>query len=83
LGANAQSYRGSISVEGSKHLLRHRVAVSEELSQIGTGKISERVILLDGSPEFVWKSLAQIHGVPGVSDWSSRVLSELKRMKKI
>jgi len=83
LGTNAQSYRGSISVEGSKHPLRHIVAVSEELSQIGTGKITERVILLDDSPEFVWKSLAQIHGLPGVSDWSSWVMGELTRLKKI
>jgi len=83
LGANAQTYRGSVSLEGSKHPLRHLVAVSEELSQIGTGKITERVILLDESPEFVWRSLAQFHGLPGLSDWSSWVMGELMRLKKI
>jgi hypothetical protein len=83
LGANAQSYRGSVSLEDSKHPLRHLVAVSEELSQIGTGKMTERVILLDDSPEFVWKSLAQVHGVPGVCDWAAWLMGELKRLKKI
>lgn len=83
LGGNAQSYRGSVSVEGNKHPLRHLVAVSEELSQIGTGKMTERVILLDDSPEFVWKSLAQVHGVPGVCDWAGWLITELKRQKSI
>jgi hypothetical protein len=83
LGANPQSYRGSVSLEGSKHSLRHLVAVSEELSQIGTGKITERVILLDDSPEFVWKSLALTHGIPGMSGWAGWVIDELKRLKKI
>jgi hypothetical protein len=83
LGGNAQSYRGSVSLEGSKHPLRHLVAVSEELNQIGTGKMTERVILLDNSPEFVWKSLAQVHGVPGICDWAGWLIGELKRQKKI
>lgn len=83
LGANALSYRGSVSVPGSKHSLRHLVAVSEELSQIATGKMTERVILLDDSPEFVWKSLAQVHGAPGMCEWAGWLMSELKRQRAI
>src|SRR5260370_1658176 len=83
LGANAQSYRGSVTLEGSKHPLRHLVGVSEELGQIGSGKMTERVILFDDSPEFVWKSLAQTHGIPGMSGWAGWVIGELKRLKKI
>lgn len=83
LEGNAQAYRGSINLEGSKHPLRHLVAASEELIQIGTGKTLERVILLDDSPDFVWKSLAQVHGVPGVCEWGNWFLSELKRSKAI
>lgn len=83
LGVNAQSYRGSVSLESSKHPLRHLVAISEELSQIGTGKATERVILFDDSPEFVWKSLSQIHGVPGACEWAGWLMGELKRLKKI
>lgn len=83
LEGNAQAYRGSISLEGSKHPLRHLVAVSEELCQIGTGKMTERVILLDDSPDFVWRSLAQVHGVPGACEWAKWFLGELKRLKAI
>lgn len=83
LAGNAQCFRGSLSGEDGKPPLRHLVAVSEELSQIASGKITERVILLDESPEFVWKSLAQIHGLPGLCDWAGWLVNELKRMKKI
>ena len=83
LGANVQSYRGSVILEGSKHPLRHLVAVSEELSQMSTGKMTERVILLDDSPDFVWKSLAQVHGIPGISEWAGWLMSELKKQKAI
>jgi hypothetical protein len=83
LGSNAQTFRGSIIVEGSKHQLRHLVGVSEELNQIGSGKTTERVILLDDSPDFAWKSLAQVYGIPGIPEWASWLMSELKRLKKI
>lgn len=83
LAGNVQCFRGSLSLEGSKHPLRHLVAVSEELSQIASGKITERVILLDESSGFVWRSLAQIHGLPGVCDWAGWLVGELKRLKKI
>ena len=83
LGSNAHSFRGSVSVEGSKHQLRHLIGVSEELNQIGSGKNTERAILLDDSPDFVWKSLAQVHGIPGISEWAAWLMAELKRLKKI
>src|SRR5262249_40090807 len=83
LGANAQCYRGSLNLEGNKHPLRHLVAVSEELSQIGAGKTLERVILFDDSPEYVWRSVAQVHGVPGGCAWAPWIVGELKRMRKI
>jgi hypothetical protein len=83
LEANAQCYKGSVSLEGSKHPLRHLVAVSEELTQMGSGEMAERVILLDDSPDFVWKSLAQAHGVPGISGWANWLLDELHRLKAI
>jgi hypothetical protein len=83
LGGNAQSYRGSVNFADSKHPLRHLVAISEELNQMGTGKTTERVILLDDSPEFVWKSLAQVHGAPGLCEWADWIIGELTRQKAI
>src|SRR5260370_7564097 len=61
LGANAQSYRGSVTLEGSKHPLRHLVGVSEELGQIGSAKMTAHVILFDYSPSLAWTSLAHTH----------------------
>jgi hypothetical protein len=54
LGANAECYRGSLQIEGHKRPLRHIIAISEELAQLGSGKNTERTILVDESPQFVW-----------------------------
>ncbi len=80
LGANAECYRGSLQIEGHKRPLRHIVAISEELAQLGSSKNTERTILLDGSPLFVWGSLARIHGIPGREEWSDWVVAELDRL---
>lgn len=83
LGANAECYRGSLQIEGHKRPLRHMVAISEELAQLGTGKNTERTILVDGSPAFVWASLARIHGLPGIPEWCDWIVEELKRLKAV
>lgn len=82
-GANAESYRGSIQVEGHKGPLRHLVVISEELAQTGSGKNTERTILFDESLQFTWASLAHIHGLPGVAEWADWVVGELKRRKAV
>lgn len=83
LGANAECYRGSLQIEGYKRPLRHLIAVSEELAQMGSGKSTERVILLDDSPHFAWASLAYIHGIPGTADWAMWIMAELQRLKAV
>jgi len=83
LGANAVTYRGSLQLNGMKRPLRHLIAISEELAQAGTGKDSERVILIDDSPTFVWASLVAAHGLPAMADWADWMVSELKRIKAI
>jgi hypothetical protein len=83
LGANAESYRGSLQVEGHKRPLRHLVAISEELAQVGSGKNAERTILLHDSPQFVWASLAHVHGLPGTGEWADWIMGELRRMKAV
>jgi hypothetical protein len=83
LGANAESYRGSLQVEGHKRPLRHLVAISEELAQVGSGKNAERTILLHDSPQFAWASLAHVHGLPGTADWADWMASELKRLNAV
>jgi hypothetical protein len=84
LGSNPESYRGSLQIEGHSRPLRHLVVISEELAQLGSGqKKTERTILLDDSPRFLWASLAQVHGIPAMPDWAEWAIHELKRMKTI
>ena len=83
MGAKAQCYRGSIRVEEHKRPLRHLVAISEELAQVGTGKNTERAILFDDDSEFVWSALTHLHGLPGMPDWAEWVIDELKRLQAL
>ncbi len=83
LGGNAECFRGSLQVEGSKRPLRHLIGVSEELAQIGSGKNAERTIVFDHSAHFVWSSLAHVHGLPGRSEWADWIVGELIRLKAI
>jgi hypothetical protein len=83
LGANAECSRGSLQIVGYKRPLRHLVAVSEDLAQCGSGKSTERTIIFDDSAQFLWASLAYVHGIPGLPDWADWIRSELQRMKAI
>ncbi|MGH9570867.1 MAG: hypothetical protein ACRD4F_14575, partial [Candidatus Angelobacter sp.] len=83
LGAKAECYRGSLQPEGQTRPLRHLVAVSEELAQIASGKSTERAIVFDDSAQFIWASLAHIHGVPGTEEWADWVVSDLERQNAI
>lgn len=83
LGANAESYRGSLQVNGHKCPLRHLLAISEELAQVGSGKNAERTILLHDSPQFAWASLAHVHGLPGTANWANWIAGELNRLNAV
>ena len=83
LGANAECYRGSLQLEGHKRPLRHLVAVSEELTQTASRKNTDRTIIFDDSAQFVWASLAHVHGVPGIGEWADWIVNDLKRLKVI
>jgi hypothetical protein len=68
LERNAQCYRGSVQLADRKRAVRHVVGVSDEFA---LGSIpSGRTLLADSDPKFVWASLAQIHGLPGVPEWA-------------
>ena len=83
LGAKAQCFRGSLRLEEHKRPLRHLVAISEELAQIGSGKNTERAILLDDSSQFVWSALTHLHGLPGTPDWAEWTMGDLTRVQAI
>jgi hypothetical protein len=83
LGAKAQCYRGSLHLEQHRRPLRHLVAISEELAQSGSGKNTERAILFDDAPHFVWSALTHLHGIPGMPEWAGWIVAELKRLEAV
>ncbi len=83
LGAKAQCYRGSLHLEEHKRPLRHLVAISEELAQVGSGKNTERAILFDDASQFVWSALTHLHGLPGMPEWAEWIVDELKRLQAL
>jgi len=81
LERNAQHWKGSVQLSARKKPLRHLIAMSEELASLSSN--TTRTLLADASPEFVWASLAQIHGLPGVPDWASWFYGQIERHRAI
>jgi hypothetical protein len=69
LERNAESYKGALALSERKKPLRHLVGISEGLAS-GTASSNGKTILASSSPEFVWTSLAHVHGLPGVPEWA-------------
>lgn len=81
LGRNAQRYRGSIQLTDRKRAVKHVVAVSEELAAASAS--TGRILLAHSDPGFVWASLAQIHGLPGVPEWAGWFHRQLDRHNSV
>jgi hypothetical protein len=83
LGANAECFRASLNLENHPRPVRHLLAISQELAQSGRAPDTTKTILLDDSAQFIWNSLAQIHGLPGACEWAEWIVGELKRQRRI
>lgn len=81
LGRNAECLKGSVSLAGRPKPLRHLVGISEEFASGSSDTL--RTILANGSPAFVWTSLAQIHGLPGVPGWAEWFHRQLQKRRLI
>ncbi len=81
LGRNAQCNKGSLQLSDRKKPLRHLIGISEEFAtpSAATG----RALLAHSSPRFVWSSLAQIHGLPGIPEWAEWFHRQLETHKAI
>lgn len=68
LDRNAQTSRGAFQLSDRKKPLRHLIGISEDLltNSASTG----RTVLAHSNPQFVWMSLAQVHGLPGMPEWA-------------
>ncbi len=82
-GRSAQCLRDSLPLAGRTKPLRHLIGVSEEFAAASGASGTTRTILAHGSPEFVWASLAQIHGLPGVPAWSEWFCLQLQKRRLI
>jgi hypothetical protein len=85
LGADAETFRGSISVPGRKRPIRHLIGVSEELSNTRPGGHSgaRRTTLCKDEPEFLLYRLGIRFGLPVLPEWSNWFYGELERHKAI
>jgi hypothetical protein len=83
LERNAQCYKGSVQLAGRKKPLRHLIAVSEEFAASSTSVGTARTLLADSGTLFVWASLAQIHGIPGIPEWADWFQAQLERHKAV
>jgi len=77
LERNAQCFKGSIQVPGRKKPLRHLIGMSEELISANRSSNTGKLLLAGSGKEFVWASVADIYGLPGIPEWASWFEDEL------
>jgi hypothetical protein len=85
LGLEAQCFRGSVAVPGSKLPARHLVAVSTELAKTKPGADREgaRTILCEDDPVFVLYRVAWRYGLPVVARWAPWFMREHNQRRAI
>ena len=83
LERNAQCFKGSVQIAGRKKPVRHLIGLSDEFASSNMSASSGRTLLASSGNQFVWASLAHIHGIPGMPDWADWIASELNTHKAI
>jgi hypothetical protein len=80
---NAQCLRGSIQLAGRKKALRHLIALSEEFASSNSSAPSGKTLLAGSDNRFIWASMADIYGIPGIPEWADWFVDELDLRKAI
>jgi hypothetical protein len=80
LGEKAACYRGSVSLPGRKHPVRHLVTISQDLYTNGS---AGRTILMRYRPEEAWAILVSFLGLPAVPEWADSLLQILESEGRI
>lgn len=70
LERNAQCFKGSIQISGQRKPLRHLIGLSEEFALGNKSLTSGRTLLANSDKRFVWASIADIYGIPGIPEWA-------------
>jgi len=78
LERNAQCFKGSIQLPGRKKPLRHLIGMSEELISGNRSANTGKLLLAGSGTQFVWSSVADIYGLPGLPHWADWFEDELK-----
>ena len=78
LERNAQCFKGSVQIAGRKKPVRHLIGLSDEFASSNMSASSGRTLLASSGNQFVWASLAHIHGIPGMPDWADWIAERTK-----
>jgi hypothetical protein len=77
LERNAQCFKGSMLLPERKKPLRHLIGLSEEFASANRSARSGRTLLASSDRGFVWASIADIYGIPGIPEWADWFEGEL------
>ncbi|MDT8069200.1 MAG: hypothetical protein ROO76_13625 [Terriglobia bacterium] len=80
LGEHASCYKGTVTLPGRKHPVRHLLAVSQELHTNGS---AGRTILLRYRREEAWATLVSFLGLPADPTWADHALGIVEGKKRI
>lgn len=72
-----------MQLAGRKKPLRHLIGLSEEFANNNMSVGSGRTLLSGSDNGFIWASVANIQGLPGVSEWADWFAGELHSHKAI
>src|SRR5580700_4164668 len=75
-GERPTVYRGTLTVPGRRRPVRHLVAVSTQLRAEGD---LARIIAKSNSSDLILQAVANLHGLPLLSDWSEWFCARLRR----
>jgi len=79
-GERPAVYRGTLTIPGRKRPVRHLVVVSTQLRAEGD---QARIIVRSNSPDLLLRAVANLHGLPLLSDWSGWFCARLQKAGRI
>ena len=79
-GERPAVYRGTLTIPGRRRPVRHLVVVSTQLRAEGD---QARIIVKDNSPDLILRAVANLHGLPLLSDWSEWFRGRLQKAGRI
>jgi hypothetical protein len=79
-GERPAVYRGTLTVPGRRRPVRHLVVVSTQLRAEGD---QARIIVKSNSSDLVLRAVANLHGLPLLSDWSEWFCARLQKAGRI